>query len=42
MGYPPLNADERTTLTACLDAHRAGVSSRLDRVTPSQAAACQA
>jgi uncharacterized damage-inducible protein DinB len=36
--YPPLNADERTTLTAFLDVHRAGVLSRLDRVTPAQAA----
>ncbi|MEV6842946.1 DinB family protein [Actinoplanes sp. NPDC051411] len=39
MTYPPLNADERTTLTAFLDAYRADVLSRLDRVTPAQAAA---
>jgi len=39
VSYPPLNADERTTLTAFLDAYRADVLSRLDRVTPSQAAA---
>jgi uncharacterized damage-inducible protein DinB len=39
VSYPPLNADERTTLTAFLDACRADVLSRLDRVAPSQAAA---
>jgi uncharacterized damage-inducible protein DinB len=39
VGYPPLNADERTTLTAFLDAHRADVLSRLDRVTAEQASA---
>lgn len=39
MTYPPLSADETTTLTAFLDAHRAGVLSRLDRVTAGQAAA---
>jgi hypothetical protein len=32
-----LNADERTTLTAFLDAHRADVLVRLDRVTGEQA-----
>jgi uncharacterized damage-inducible protein DinB len=39
VSYPPLNADERTTLAAFLDAYRADVLSRLDRVTPAQAAA---
>jgi uncharacterized damage-inducible protein DinB len=39
VSYPPLNADERTTLTAFLDARRADVLSRLDRVTAVQASA---
>jgi len=39
MSYPPLTADERTTLTAFLDTYRADVLSRLDRVTAAQAAA---
>jgi uncharacterized damage-inducible protein DinB len=39
VSYPPLNADERTTLTAFLDAYRADVLSRLDRVTQAQSAA---
>jgi uncharacterized damage-inducible protein DinB len=39
VSHPPLNADERTTLTAFLDFYRADVLSRLDRVTPAQASA---
>jgi uncharacterized damage-inducible protein DinB len=39
VSYPPLNADESTTLTAFLDFYRAGVLSRLDRVPPERAAA---
>jgi uncharacterized damage-inducible protein DinB len=35
----PLNAGERTTLTAFLDRYRADVLSRLDRVTQAQSAA---
>ena len=39
MSHPALNADERTTLTTVLDAYRADVLGRLDRVSPAQAAA---
>jgi uncharacterized damage-inducible protein DinB len=39
VSYPPLNAGERTTLTSFLDAYRAGVLGRLDRVTEEQARA---
>jgi uncharacterized damage-inducible protein DinB len=39
MGYPPLHGDERTILTAFLDAHREDVLTRLDRVTQAQSAA---
>jgi hypothetical protein len=39
VSYPPLNADERTTLSAFLDAYRADVLGRLDRVTSEQAGA---
>jgi uncharacterized damage-inducible protein DinB len=39
VSYPPLNADERTTLSTFLDAYRADVLGRLDRVTSEQAGA---
>ena len=39
MSHPSLHADERSTLAASLDTHRADVVSRLDRVPPAHAAA---